>query len=172
MLTSPLCGNHSLAGKGKQKKIKQQSVQLHSVCHVVLQFYMEGQCKEKADMWVKFHACQRGNRAEDTYLPSDHSGRDQGAIAKKSWKVKMGRSCRDRYRWGRGTRGSGEKIKNGKGHRGVDEKKPGWEAKEPLAWPRKEGRGEGGRDLIKNTFGQSEWTLTQILRPLQTKLSP
>lgn len=27
----------------------------------------------------------------------------------------------------------GKKIKNGNGHRGVDEKKPGWEAKEPLA---------------------------------------
>lgn len=51
----------------------------------------------------------------------------------------------------------GKKIKNGKGHRGVDEKKPGWEAKEPLAWPRNEGRGRGGRDPIKNTFGQSEW---------------
>lgn len=58
MLTSPLCGNHSLAGRGKQKKIKQQSVQLHSFFHVVLQFSMEWQCKEKADMWVKFHACQ------------------------------------------------------------------------------------------------------------------
>lgn len=50
VLTSPLCGNHSLAGKGKQKKIKQQSVQLHSVFHVVLQFSMEWQCKEKADI--------------------------------------------------------------------------------------------------------------------------